>query len=67
MPAVSQIENHPLLPQQEIVDFCNAKRIHITAYRPFGSAGSPLMKDQAVLNVAKETILSRECPAELSS
>src|SRR6266404_5354126 len=32
IPAVNQIENHPALPQQEIVDFCKEKGIHITAY-----------------------------------
>jgi diketogulonate reductase-like aldo/keto reductase len=46
MPAGNQIENHPSLPQQEIVDFCKEKGIHITAYNPLGSTGSPLMKDE---------------------
>lgn len=54
MPAVNQIENHPLLPQQEIVDFCKEKGIHITAYSPLGSTGSPLMSDERVLEVAKQ-------------
>ncbi|KAF2639106.1 Aldo/keto reductase [Massarina eburnea CBS 473.64] len=54
VPAANQIENHPLLPQQEIVDFCQAKGIHITAYSPLGSTGSPLFKDEAVNEVAKK-------------
>jgi glycerol 2-dehydrogenase (NADP+) len=54
MPAANQIENHPQLPQQEIVDFCNEKGIHITAYSPLGSTGSPLMKNETVLRIAKE-------------
>ena len=45
-PAVNQIENHPLLPQQEIVDLCNEKGIIITAYSPLGSTGSPMMQDE---------------------
>lgn len=53
VPAVNQIENHPSLPQQEIVDFCNAKGILITAYSPLGSSGSPMMKEKAVLEVAE--------------
>jgi glycerol 2-dehydrogenase (NADP+) len=53
-PAVNQIENHPLLPQQEVVDFCKDKGIHITAYSPLGSTGSPLFKDEGVLEVAKK-------------
>ena len=54
VPAVNQIENHPQLPQQEIVDFCKEKGIHITAYSPLGSTGSPLMKNEIVRKIAKE-------------
>ncbi|KAE8445407.1 H/ACA snoRNP pseudouridylase subunit [Mollisiaceae sp. DMI_Dod_QoI] len=54
IPAVNQIENHPSLPQQEIVDFCKAKGIHITAYSPLGSTGSPMMKEKAILEVAEK-------------
>lgn len=54
IPAVNQVENHPLLPQQEIVDLCEAKGIHITAYSPLGSTGSPLMKDPHVVRLARE-------------
>lgn len=54
VPAVNQIENHPLCPQQEVVDFCKEKGIHITAYSPLGSTGSPLFKDEGVNEVAKK-------------
>jgi glycerol 2-dehydrogenase (NADP+) len=53
-PAVNQIENHPLCPQQEVYDFCKEKGIHVTAYSPLGSTGSPLFKDEGVLEVARK-------------
>lgn len=53
VPAVNQIENHPSLPQQEVVDFCKAKGIHIVAYSPLGSTGGPLLKAAPVVSVAE--------------
>jgi glycerol 2-dehydrogenase (NADP+) len=54
VPAANQIENHPLLPQQEIVDFCIKAGIHITAYSPLGSTGSPLFTAEPIVAVANK-------------
>jgi glycerol 2-dehydrogenase (NADP+) len=59
VPAVNQIENHPLLPQREIVDLCSQKGIHVTAYSPLGSSGSPLMSLATIKRIAEK----RNAPA----
>lgn len=57
-PAVNQIENHPSLPQQDVIDFCKTNGIHVTAYSPLGSMGSPLMKEKAITDVAERLNVS---------
>ena len=54
VPAINQIENHPSLPQQEIVDLCNEKGIHIVSYSPLGSTGGPLMSAEPVVKIAEK-------------
>ncbi|KAF7558521.1 hypothetical protein G7046_g5636 [Stylonectria norvegica] len=54
VPAINQIENHPSLPQQEIVDLCREKGIHIVAYSPLGSTGGPLMSAAPVVKIAEK-------------
>lgn len=54
VPAVNQIENHPALPQNEIVGLSKEKGIHIMAYSPLGSTGGPLFKEEVVTKVAQK-------------
>jgi len=54
IPAANQIENHPLLPQHDISDFCKEKGIVIEAYSPLGSTGSPLFAEKGLQEVAKK-------------
>lgn len=54
VPAVNQIENHPLLPQQEIVDLCKKYGILVTAYSPLGSSNSPILQDPRALELAQK-------------
>ncbi|AMQ56850.1 aldo/keto reductase [Algoriphagus sanaruensis] len=39
-PEMNQIELHPFLPQQSLVDFCKANDLLVTAYSPLGSPDS---------------------------
>eukprot|EP00842_Homolaphlyctis_polyrhiza_P000999 jgi/Hompol1/18/HPOL_002707-RA len=54
-PAVNQVELHPYLPQNELVEFCKKEGILVTAYSPLGSTPGPdsVLNDPVVLDVAQ--------------
>lgn len=63
LPAVNQVENHPLLQQKELVDFCQKNMIAVTAYSPLGSMDRTLemkhenepiiLENPVILEIAK--------------
>ena len=61
VPAANQVENHPLLPQQDIVDLCMEKGIHVTAYSPLGSTGSPLFENEHVIRLGNKKGVTPGC------
>ena len=52
VPAVNQVECHPLLPQHELLSYCNKHGILLQAYSPLGSSDSPLLSDPDIKKIA---------------
>jgi len=63
-PAMNQVEMHPYLPQQALVDYCHRHDIHLTAYSPLGSGDRAtrmkrdnepvLFEDQTIKDIAEQ-------------
>lgn len=72
VPVVNQVELHPYNPQNELLNYCHGKGIHLTAYSPLGSRDRPdsmkasneppLLENEQVIRIATEENLT---PAQL--
>lgn len=61
-PMVNQVECHPYLPQNELVDFCHKNMIAVTAYAPLGSGSSIMLEDEVVVKIAEK---NKATPAQV--
>lgn len=54
MPAVNQVECHPLLNQKELIDYCSKNNIAVTAYSPLGAQYShgSLLTNPRIVEIA---------------
>jgi len=66
MPAVNQVECHPLLQQNDLIDFCRKNNIAVTAYSPLGSqhhdAEQSVLDNQTIKEIAERLKIT---PAQL--
>lgn len=53
-PAVNQVEVHPYLQQQKLLEYCRKRMVHVQAYSPLGTPGYKEGHEPKVLN---DTIL----------
>jgi len=62
-PAVNQVEMHPYLPQDELLNFCKKNGIVVEAYSPLGTGGEPsLLNDPVIKEVAsREGMTAAQC------
>lgn len=54
VPAVNQLEGHPLLPQTELFNFCKEKGVVVEAWRPLGSSSSLLLENPEIVRIAEK-------------
>jgi alcohol dehydrogenase (NADP+) len=59
-PEMNQVELHPYLQQEGLIDFCHANDIHVTAYSPLGSMDRPsaMKKEGEPIPLENPTIVS---------
>ncbi|KAH6603687.1 hypothetical protein Trco_008462 [Trichoderma cornu-damae] len=65
VPAANQIERHPRLPDQPLIDYCAGKGIVITAYSAFGNntQGLPLLVNSAEVKAVAESMAEKQARA----
>lgn len=51
-PLVNQVENHPFLPQHELVKTCVDNGVLVEAYSPLGSTGAPILSNDVIKSIA---------------
>ncbi|KAG0690516.1 hypothetical protein C6P40_002608 [Pichia californica] len=61
IPACNQVEIHPFLPQQDLIDYCKSKEILVECYSPLGSTGAPLLKNEVIIQLSEKYSVSPAC------
>jgi alcohol dehydrogenase (NADP+) len=61
-PEMNQVELHPFLAQDDLIQFCHKNHIHLTAYAPLGSKG----RSDALKKVDEPDLLSNPVIMDIS-
>lgn len=56
-PVVNQVELHPFLPQDDLLEYCHENEILLEAYSPLGGAGNEpsLIQNQTIIKISQIT------------
>jgi len=57
-PALNQVERHPLLPQHELLEYCDSQGIITQAHSPLGNGSKFLLENDIIVRVAQESDMS---------
>ncbi len=57
-PMVLQVERHPYLQQNELLEFCDKNMIKMVAYSPLGGDRKEVLKEDVVIDIAKRNNIS---------
>ena len=57
-PALNQVERHPLLPQYDLMEYCESEDIVVQSHTPLGSGSEVLLGNETIVRIAQENKMS---------
>jgi len=67
-PSVNQVECHPIWNQSKLRDFCKSKGVHLSAWSPLGSPGTPSLNGNVLKHPIVTTVAEKlgKTPAQVA-
>ncbi len=53
-PMINQIESHPMMNNQELIDYCQQQGIAVEAWSPLGGNGTQLVLDETLVGIGQK-------------